>query len=117
MSCATRPLTRMFPVISFISHVTLYDMRSSPGTSPRLPLCHYDVSLRHDDVAVTSSLIMLISLSSAIDSYLSRLAGSRYAQFSTRFVSPLVTDPTGRYSCPLLLRLLHLFVLVVLVLV
>ena len=43
-------------------------------------------------------------------------AGSRYAQFSTRFVSPLVTYPTGRYSCPLLLRLLRLFVLVVLVL-
>ena len=38
-------------------------------------------------VMMTSSLIMLISLSPAIDSYLFRFAGSRYAQFSTRFVS------------------------------
>ena len=55
---------------------------------------------------------MLISLSSAIDSYLFRLAGSRYAQSSTRFIYPLVTYPIGRYSCLLRLRTLRLFVLV-----
>ena len=44
------------------------------------------VTMTSPFVMMTSSLVMLISLSPAIDSYLYRFAGSRYAQFSTRFV-------------------------------
>ena len=98
----------MFPVISLTYHVTVYDMRPSHGRLPRLFLRHSDVFRRHDDVFPYHAYL----LSSAIDSYLSRLAGFRYAQSSTRFVFPLVTYPTGRYSCLLRLRTLRLFVLV-----
>ena len=82
-------------------HVTVYDICPSHGDLPRLS---FYVTLTSSFVMMTFSLIMLISLSPAIDSYpLARrtslrpyvtrtflLAGSRYAQFSTRFV-PLLS--------------------------
>ena len=88
ISRATDPLTSMFPVISLIFHVTFYDICMSHGDPPRLFLCHDD--------AIS---LMLISGYHCLSSCRRRfplrplvsratcLAGYRYAQFSTRFVS------------------------------
>ena len=62
----------------------------SPHVTRLDSLCHYDVvrtsyPLRHGDVVMTSYPYAYL-WTSAIDSRLSRLAGSRYAQSSTRFV-------------------------------
>ena len=56
-------------------------------TSSYVTMTSSYVTMTSPFVMMTPSLTMLISLSPAIDSCLSRFAGSRYAQSSTRFVS------------------------------
>ena len=101
VSRATGPLTRMFPVISLIFHVTLYGICPSHGDLPRLSLRHDDVFLRHDDVFPYHAYLF-------VSGY--RLLSLRPVPYPVRFLS--VTYPTGRYFCLLPLRLLRLIVLV-----
>ena len=103
----------MFPVISLVFHVTLYDICPSHGGLPRLFLRHYDVFLRHDDVFPCHAYLF-------VSGY--RLLSLSFRRFLIRPVLypvrfPSVTYPTGRYSCLLPVRTLRLFVLVSSVLV
>ena len=105
-SRATGSLTRMFPVISLISHVTLYDICPSHGGLPRLFLRHYDVFPYYAYLFVSGYRLLSLSLSRFL---------LRPVLYPVR--SPLVTYPTGRYFSLLPLRTLRPFVLVSSVLV
>ena len=100
----------MFPVISFIFHVTITIYARVMAVRLDSPLRHYDVFpchayplsgldfLCHHDVDVTSTPFLL-----PVPDTTSLLPGS---------LSPHVTYPTGRYFCISPLRPLRLFVLV-----
>ena len=105
VSRATGPRTSMFPVISLVFHVTITIYARVMAVRLDSPLRRYDV------LPLVLSSVRRFPLRPYV-TRTSRLAGFRYAQSSTRFVYPLVTYPTGRYSCLLPLRTLRLFVLV-----
>ena len=78
----------------------------SHGDLPRFFLCHGDVGM--------TSTVMLLSGYPSLTLYTRRFP-LRPVLYPVRF--PLVTYPTGRYSCLVRLRILCLFVLVSSVLV